>query len=171
MDLGEEKIMSGAGVGGAVTISPEVYESLESFLGGFAAAYCTALREPASAALLNQFFTDSFIVVNPNGVLSWKNDNSLPLSKGFEFYRSIGVRQARITALAFTFLDDLHSQAKARWEMAIQRTNGTDDVASFDVHYFLQSIEGRHRIFCMISDDEWRVWRDKGLLPAPPPSS
>ncbi len=67
------------------------------------------------------------LAADPNGVACWKNDENLPavLRQGFEFYRSIGSKSARITSLAVTELDETHSMVKARWEMLFHKTGGS----------------------------------------------
>jgi hypothetical protein len=141
-------------------------ESVQDFIDRLAEEFNLALQEPTNAALVAARFADSFVVVNPNGVMSWRNDAHLPLAQGFEFYRKIGVRRARMSALAVASLDQMHSQAKVCTEMVLRRAGRADELVTFDVIYFLQCTGGAHKIFCMISDDEWRVWREKGLVPA-----
>ncbi len=46
------------------------------------------------------------------------------MKQGFEFYRSLGSKSARITSLCVTPLDDSHSVVKAGWEMLFARRGG-----------------------------------------------
>jgi hypothetical protein len=141
-------------------------EGIQGFIHELGEEFNLAVQEPSNALRVAARFADSFVVVNPNGVMSWKNDARLPIVEGFEFYRRIGVRRASIRQLAVASLDEMHSQAKVCTEMVLRRAGGAEELVRFEVIYFLQCTGGIYKIFCMISDDEWRVWRERGLLPS-----
>ncbi len=141
-------------------------EEIRRFFAQFEAAYNRALIEPGDAEALAETFADSFVAANPNGVLCWKNDENLSeiIRQGFEFYRSVGAKSARIASLSVTPVDGAHAFVRAEWEMLFRRPGGDLEAIRSEVAYLVQTIDEEPRIFSFITPDERQMFRERGLL-------
>ncbi len=150
----------------ALVKEPSPTESIEAFFARYEAAFNRALIETTDLDALSEAFADAFIAANPNGVACWRNDDNLLaiMKQGFEFYRSLGSKSARITSLCITRLDETHAVVKAGWEMLFARKSGELETIVDDVFYLVQTIGEEPRIFSFITPDERQLFRDRGLI-------
>ncbi len=150
----------------ALVKEPSPAESIEAFFARYEAAFNRALIETTDLDALSESFADAFIAANPNGIACWRNDDNLLaiMKQGFEFYRSLGSKSARITALCITPLDETHVVVKARWEMLFAKRTGELETIIDDVFYLVQTIGDEPRIFSFITPDERQLFRDRGLI-------
>ncbi len=141
-------------------------KEIEALFERVEAAYNRALIESTDLDAFSEVFAESFIAANPNGIACWRNDGNLlaVLKQGFEFYRALGAKSARITALSVTPLDDSHSVAKVGWEMLFAKRDGSLEPFNNEVFYLVQTIAHEPRIFSFITPDERELFRERGFL-------
>ncbi len=144
-------------------------QRIQQFFEAYEACVNNALGDSPvidTEAIANSF-TDCFLGANPDGVACWKNDQQFRevIPKGYEFYRSIGTKAMRINSLVTTQLDEFHVIAKVNWKSFYTKPDQTELTISFDVIYILQTIGNQPRIFCFITGDEQKAYKDHGLIP------
>lgn len=107
-------------------------------------------------------FADYFVESSPAGVMGGMNDEQFKeqIPKGFEFYKSIGTLSMKIGQLDITELDEFHAMAKVHWISAYKGNRQIE----FDVHYFLNMLNGAPKIFAYITGDEQKVLSENGLV-------
>ncbi len=131
------------------------YESL--FAQGLAGAV-----DPAELAAL---YAEEMIAASPLGVRAGKNDAgmSAAMAQGYARYRAIGTRAMRIRNLRLSPIDGLHCLAHVAWRAEYARPDLPETVVDFEVHYLVQVLEGRARVFGWISGDEEAVLKRHGI--------
>lgn len=144
-------------------------KQLEQFFADYEKRTNAALSDPPQLDIdgVMGSFTDCFIEASPVGVSCGKTDDAFreAIPKGYEFYRSIGTKQMKIASQTITPLDDYHAQVKIHWESSYEKKDGSKVVLDFDVIYFVQTLEGKPKIFAYISGDEQQAYKDNGLVP------
>jgi hypothetical protein len=112
-------------------------------------------------------FADCFIESSPKGIIAGNNNEEFrrQIPKGFEYYRSIGTRSMQVQKLEITAIDEIHSMAKVSWRAYYVKKDSSELNIDFNVTYFLKSIEGKLKIFCYITGDEEKAYRENGLIP------
>ena len=110
-------------------------------------------------------FTDCFIESSPLGVICGKNDNEFKarMSKGYEFYKKIGITSMDILSKEITVLDGYHTMVKIYWRTNYQK-EGKIGKIEFEVIYFLHYKDKKHAIFAYITGDEEKALKDHGLV-------
>ena len=148
---------------------PSTDPRLAEFFAEYEARTNRALADPPrlDVEATAKAFADSFVGANPNGVMCGTNDAGLRdvISKGFEFYRSIGTKSMKIASLTTTPLDECHAMVRVHWEAFYKKKDGSDEVIDFDVIYLLQTTGDGPKIFAYITGDEQKVYKERGLLP------
>ncbi len=119
--------------------------------------------------LITSLFSSSFLSAAPNGVACVHNDaefrRSIPERQ--EFFASIGFKSARILNIDETALDAHYTMAKVHWHMVFEKTAGKPREFRFYITYFLfDAGSGAQVVFYISHDDERKVMREAGLLPA-----
>lgn len=111
-------------------------------------------------------FSDCFIEASPLGVHCGKNDEQFRtmIPRGYSFYKSIGITKMNILTKTITLLDDYHSMTKIHWESGFVRTDNSTGSIEFDVIYFIQTREKKHKIFAYITGDEQAALKENGLI-------
>jgi hypothetical protein len=112
-------------------------------------------------------FADCFIESSPNGIITGNNNEEFrrQIPKGFEYYRSLETKSMQVQKLDITIIDELHSMAKVYWRAYYVKKDNSEVCINFNVVYFLKSIEGKLKIFCYITGDEEKAYRENGLIP------
>lgn len=111
-------------------------------------------------------FSDEFIGANPLGVRAGKNDVTFSetITKGWDFYKDIGINSMNILAKNIFILDEFHAMAKIQWQSLYSTKDGREGEIKFDVIYLLQLREEKIKIFAYITGDEKQALKDAGLL-------
>uniref|UniRef100_UPI0011F35AFA nuclear transport factor 2 family protein n=1 Tax=Siccirubricoccus phaeus TaxID=2595053 RepID=UPI0011F35AFA len=134
----------------------ERYESLfNQSLGG-------AMDMDGVAAL----YASEFIAASPAGVMTGRNDDRLKqaMVQGYARYRAIGTKEMRIRDVRLSPMDAQHCVAHVAWT-AIYARQGQPEVAiDFDVHYFVQALDGEPKVFGWVSGDEQALLRAHGIV-------
>ena len=106
---------------------------------------------------------------DPNGVVCGKNDENfreaIPQRK--VFFQQIGFKSAKILNIDETALDERYTMAKVHWHMVFEKEKGNPLDFKFFITYFLfDPGSGPKVVFYISHDDEQKVMRDAGLIPA-----
>lgn len=144
-------------------------QQLEDFFMNYAARFNQALGENPTVDLqaTASAFANCFIEASPRGVHCGRNDDEFraAITKGSDFYRSIGTKSMRIIEMFLTPLDDYHWMVKVHWDSHYQKQDGSEEQIEFAVVYLLQTVSGEPKIFAYITGDEQKVLQRKGLIP------
>lgn len=111
-------------------------------------------------------YASAFIAASPAGVITGKNDDHLRqvMAQGYERYRAMGTREMRIRDISLSPIDDHHCTAQVAWTATYARQDQADVAIDFDVHYFVQTLNGEPRVFGWVSGDEQALLRKHGIL-------
>ncbi|MDO3441655.1 nuclear transport factor 2 family protein [Agrobacterium sp. V1] len=111
-------------------------------------------------------YASDFIAASPAGVITGKNDDHLRqvMAQGYERYRAMGTREMRIRDISLSPIDDHHCTAHVAWTATYARQDQADVVIDFDVHYFVQTLNGEPKVFGWVSGDEQALLRKHGIL-------
>ena len=121
------------------------------------------------AELMSSLYTDEFMACDPNGVSCGKNDDTLKASfvARKAFFEQLGFREARVLGIDETPLDARYTMAKVHWHMRFEKDSGHPLDFQFYITYFLfDSDSGIKAAFWISHEDEQKVMRAAGLLPA-----
>ncbi len=148
--------------------APIQQHEIENFFNRYEARFNEVLSggEPDLDETVNSFSSD-FIEASPAGIMAGKNDRKFrkSISKGWEFYKNIGIHAMDILSTQITILDTVHAIIKVRWNSSFVRKNKTKGDITFDVFYLVQKTGEDIRIFAYITGDEQQALRDEGLIP------
>ena len=119
--------------------------------------------------LVTSQFTDSFMGADPNGVVCGPNDEkfreAIPQRKAF--FQQIGFKSAKILDIDATPLDERYTMAKVHWHMVFEKEQGNLLDFKFFITYFLFDPGSGPKVAFYIShDDEQKVMKEAGLIPA-----
>jgi hypothetical protein len=111
-------------------------------------------------------YAPAFIAASPSGVTTGKNDDQLKevMAKGYERYRAIGTKHMRIRNIRVSSLDDHHCVAHVAWTATYARKGQPDVAVDFDVHYFVQTLDGEPKVFGWVSGDEQALLKKHGIV-------
>ncbi len=144
-------------------------EEIDQFFSQYESKFNDALSggEPDIEQTVNSF-TEHFLEASPLGVNAGKNDKDFRemISKGWAFYKDIGIQAMNILSKQITVLDDFHALVKINWNSSFVRNNNSSGEISFEVFYLVQKLEEDIKIFAYITGDEQQALKDQGLIPA-----
>lgn len=111
-------------------------------------------------------YASEFIAASPAGVMTGKNDDQLKqvMVQGYAHYRAIGTKEMRIRNVHISPIDDHHCVAHVAWTATYARNDQRDVAIDFDVHYFVQKLDGEPRVFGWVSGDEQALLRKHGII-------
>ena len=111
-------------------------------------------------------YASDFIAASPAGVITGKNDDHLRqvMAQGYERYRAMGTREIRIRDISLSSIDDHHCTAHVAWTATYARQDQADVAIDFDVHYFVQTLNGEPKVFGWVSGDEQALLKKHGIL-------
>lgn len=141
-------------------------QQIERFFAEYEARANRALGGAPDVEADSAAFTDCFIEAHPGGVVCFQNDEKLreALTKNYRMQRDLGAKSMKILALDLTRLDDFHTLAKVRWEIAYQKS-GAETKVDFDEFYFVQTSDDASKVFAYIAGDQEKLLKDNGLWP------
>jgi hypothetical protein len=111
-------------------------------------------------------YASEFIAASPAGVTTGRNDDRLKqvMAQGYARYRSIGTKEMRIRTVRLSPMDDHHCVAHVAWTATYARKDQPDIAIDFDVHYFVQKLDGAPKVFGWVSGDEQALLRKHGII-------
>jgi hypothetical protein len=141
-------------------------DEIESFFNRYESRFNTALAGgKVDVEETVKSFASEFIEASPAGVIAGKNDKRFrdSISKGWAFYKEIGIRAMDILSKQISVLDQFHAIVKIHWNSSFIRKDNTHGDIAFDVFYLVQKREDI-RIFAYITGNEQQALKDAGLL-------
>lgn len=110
-------------------------------------------------------YTSDFIAATPAGVMTGKNDDEFRqvMVQGYAHYRGIGMKEMRIRHMCFDPMDEYHGVAHVAWTATYARRGQPDTAIDFEVHYFVQQLDGEPKVFGWVSADEQALLREYGI--------
>jgi hypothetical protein len=111
-------------------------------------------------------YASEFIGAAPAGVMTGKNDNQFKqvMAQGYGHYRAIGTKEMRIRNVRLSPIDEHHCVAHVAWTATYARKDQPDVAIDFDVHYFVQKLDGEPKVFGWVSGDEQAALRKHGVI-------
>jgi hypothetical protein len=111
-------------------------------------------------------YASEFVAASPAGVMTGKNDDQLKqvMAQGYARYRAIGTKEMRIRNVSLSPIDDHHCVAHVAWTATYARKDQPDVAIDFDVHYFVQKLDGELKVFGWVSGDEQALLRKHGII-------
>ena len=122
-------------------------------------------------ALVSSHFVDSFMGADPNGVFCHRNDASLrqAVEQRRDMYTQMGFKFVEVLNVSESPIDEHYTMAKVQWRVVFEKVKGQPKEFKFQITYFLyDSPEGLRIVFFIAREDEQKVLREAGLLPAQP---
>jgi hypothetical protein len=139
--------------------------SVRKFFGRYENFFNKSLRGHVDMDEVTALYAPEFIAASPAGVMTGKNDDQLKevMTRGYERYRAIGTKEIRIRNVRLSPIDDHHSVAHVAWTATYARKDQPDVSIDFDVHYFVQKLDGEPKVFGWVSDDEQALLKKHGI--------
>jgi hypothetical protein len=136
----------------------KLFERYESF-------FKKALGGDVDMSEVASLYASDFIAASPAGVMTGKNDDQLKqvMTQGYAHYRAIGTKEMRIRNVRLSPIDEHHCVAHVAWTAIYARKDQPDITIDFDVHYFVQKLDGEPKVFGWVSDDEQALLRKHGI--------
>jgi hypothetical protein len=123
--------------------------SVREFFERYEKLFNQSLGGDANADEVAALYASEFIAASPAGVRAGKNDEQLKqvMAQGYARYRAMGTKQMRIAGVRLSPIDDRHCVAHVAWTATYARKGRADVVIDFDVHYFVQALDGKPKVF------------------------
>lgn len=111
-------------------------------------------------------YASEFIAASSAGVMTGKNDDQLKqvMAQGYTHYRAIGTKEMRLRNVRLSPMDDHHCVAHVAWTATYTRNDQSDIAIDFDVHYFVQKLNGEPKVFGWVAGDEQALLREHGII-------
>jgi hypothetical protein len=149
--LGEEKKME---------------HSVRSFFERYERFFNQSLAGDMDVDEVDSLYASAFIAASPAGVMVGKNDDQLKkvMVQGYAHYRMIGTKEMRIRSIRLSPIDEHHCVAHVAWTATYARQDQADVAIDFDVHYFVQQLDGEPKVFGWVSGDEQALLKQHGII-------
>ena len=123
------------------------------------------LKNEADMEQVASSYATAFIAASPAGVMAGQNDEQLKqvMLQGFERYRQMGTKDMTLRGVRIDPIDEHHCLAHVAWTATYDRGAAPDVAIDFDVHYFVQQLDGEPRIFGWVSGDEQALLKQHGI--------
>lgn len=111
-------------------------------------------------------YASEFIAASPASLMTGKNDDQLKqaMAEGYARYRAIGTKGMRLRDVRLSPMDEHHCVAHVAWTATYSREGQPDAAIDFDVHYFVQELDGEPKVFGWVSGDEQALLRKHGII-------
>lgn len=140
--------------------------AIRAFFDRYEHLFNRALAGEAEMDDVAALFASEFIAATPAGVSGGRNDAQLKdvMAQGYARYRASGTKGMRIREVRVTPIDERHGLADVAWTAIYARKDdGPDIVIDFDVHYFVQLLDGEPKVFGWVSGDEEALLKRHGV--------
>ncbi len=140
--------------------------SIRKFFGRYESFFNQSLGGDIDKDEVAALYASEFIAASPAGVMTGKNDDQLKqvMAQGYARYRAIGTKEMRIRNIRLSPIDEHHCVAHVAWTATYDRMGQPDVEIDFDVHYFVQKLDGEPKIFGWASGDEQALLRKHGII-------
>jgi hypothetical protein len=111
-------------------------------------------------------YASEFIGAAPAGVRTGKNDEQFKqvMAQGYARYRAMGTKAMHTRSVRLSPIDEHHCVAHVAWTATYARGDQPDVAIDFDVHYFVQKLDGPPKVFGWVSGDEQALLRTHGII-------
>lgn len=139
---------------------------VRKFFERYASVFKQALGGDVDMNEVAALYASEFIAASPAGVMAGKNDDQLKqvMAQGYARYRAIGTKEMRLRNVRVSPIDDHHCMAHVAWTATYAREDQPDIAIDFDVHYFVQNLDGEPKVFGWISGDEQALLEQHGIV-------
>ncbi|HYD44520.1 MAG TPA: nuclear transport factor 2 family protein [Phenylobacterium sp.] len=139
--------------------------AVRAFFERYAEVFNRSLGGDADMDEVAALYAPEFIAASPAGVMSGSNDDQLKavMAQGYERYRAMGTKGMRIREIRLSPIDELHCMAHVAWSAAYAREGRPDVTIDFEVHYFVQVLDGAPKVFGWVSGDEQALLKEHGI--------
>ena len=139
---------------------------INDFFDRYQRFFTKALAGNLDTGDLSALYTSEFIAASPAGVMTGKNDDTLKrnMENGYAYYRAIGTKGMRVRNVRLSPIDDRHAVAHVAWTAVYAKDDRPDIDIDFEVHYLMQELNGRLKIFGWVSGDEQALLRERGVI-------
>lgn len=140
--------------------------SVRSFFERYERLFNQSLAGQVDMAEVAALYAPAFIAASPAGVATGKNDGHFRqvMVQGYARYQAIGTKDMRIRDIRLSPMDDHHCLAHVAWTATYERNDQPDIAIDFDVHYFVQMLDGEPKVFGWVSGDEQALLRKHGIV-------
>ena len=140
--------------------------SIRAFFDRYQHFFMEALADNLDTDELSALYTSDFIAASPAGVMIGKNDDTLKqaMINGYTHYRAIGTKSMQVRHVRLSRIDDQHAIAHVAWTAAYAKPSQPDISIDFEVHYFIQELDGKPKVFGWVSGDEQALLRERGVV-------
>lgn len=140
--------------------------SVREFFGRYESFFNQSLAGDMDMDEVASLYASEFISASPAGVMTGKNDDQLKqvMAQGYARYRAMGTKEMRIRNVRLSPMDDYHCLADVAWTATYARKDQPDAAIDFDVHYFVQKLDGEPKVFGWVSGDEQALLRKHGII-------
>jgi hypothetical protein len=141
------------------TAVTKLFERYETF-------FRKSLRGEMNMDEVASLYASDFIAASPAGVMSGKNDDRLKqvMEQGYAHYRAIGTKEMHIRNVRISPIDELHCVAHVAWTATYARKDLPETALDFDVHYLVQILDGKAKVFGWVSGDEQALLKQHGVV-------
>jgi hypothetical protein len=141
-------------------------DTLEKFFQRYESFFMQSLSGEIDGNEIAELYAPEFIAASPLGVLTGKNDVDFQqaLSEGYEQYRRIGTKGMRVRTVEMSRIDEFHCVANVAWTASYEVPNKQQVDIDFDVHYLMQELNGKLRIFGWVSGNEQELLKQYGVV-------
>lgn len=141
-------------------------DTLEKFFQRYERFFMQSLNGEIDGDEMWELYAPEFIAASPMGVLAGKNDTDFrqALSAGYEQYRKIGTKGMHVRGVGMSQIDTFHCVANVSWTASYETANKQQIDIDFDVHYLMQELNGKIRIFGWISGNEQELLKQHGVI-------
>jgi hypothetical protein len=140
--------------------------SVRTFFERYATFFNRSLGGDMDMDEVAALYASEFIAASPAGVMAGKNDAQLKqvMAQGYARYRAMGTKEMRMRDVRLSRIDDHHCVAHVAWTATYARKDQSDVAIEFDVHYFIQKLNGEPKVFGWVSGDEQALLRKHGVI-------
>jgi hypothetical protein len=151
---------------GMIDEEPTMEGSVRRFFERYESFFNRSLGGDIDTDEAATLYASEFIAASPAGVMAGKNDGHLKqvMKQGYARYRAIGTKQMRLRNVRLSPIDDRHCVAHVAWTATYARKDRPDVAIDFDVHYFIQKLDGEPVVFGWVSGDEEALLRKHGIV-------
>ena len=123
--------------------------SMRRFFGRYESFFNQSLNGDMDVDEVAALHASEFIAASPAGVMTGKNDDHLKqvMAQGYARYRAIGTKEMRMRNVRLLPINDQHCVAHVAWTATYARNDQPDVEIDFDIHYFVQKLDGEPKVF------------------------
>lgn len=140
--------------------------SIRRFFERYERLFNRSLGGEADMDEVAALYASEFIAASPAGVTAGKNDDQLRqvMAQGYARYRAMGTKAMRLRDIRLSSMDERHCVAHVAWTAIYARQDRPDVAIEFDVHYFVQTLDGEPKVFGWVSGDEQALLKQHGII-------